>query len=59
MNLNNYCRNKTIIKGKVFFAGGYPIFRYFPRFFTWGNILSISWLGTELCIKFKKDRRRK
>jgi hypothetical protein len=54
MNINNYCRSKTIIPNHIFFAGGYPIFKIIPKLVTWGNILSIFWLGTELCIKIKK-----
>lgn len=50
-SLNYYLRNKIIIKNKIFFAGGYPKFRWIPKFIKWGDILSIYWLGTELCIK--------
>lgn len=55
MNINKYTQGKVIIKDKVFFAGGCPKFKLIPHFVKWGNILSIFWLGTELCIKNKKD----
>jgi hypothetical protein len=42
---------------KIFFAGGNPKFRLIPHAFTWGNILSIFWLGKELCIEWKEVKK--
>jgi hypothetical protein len=46
--INHYTRNKTLIAGRLVFAGGYPLFRWLPRFLRWGPNISIFWLGTEL-----------
>ena len=53
MNINNYTRGRTVIKNKLFFAGGYPKFRWLPKTLKWGKNISLYWLGTELVFKTK------
>lgn len=48
MNVNRWTRGRTVISGRLVFAGGYPKFRLFPRFVRWGKNISLYWLGTEL-----------
>ncbi len=54
LNINRYTRGVTLIPCWLFFAGGFPRFRWAPRFVTWGPHLSVFWLGTELVVRFKK-----
>jgi hypothetical protein len=54
MNINRWTRNKVIIENVVFFAGGYPKFRWFPKVIGGcGTYAMIFWLGTELWIRRK------
>ena len=48
MNVNRWTRGKTVIKGKLVFGGGHPIFRIIPRLYKWGQNISVYWLDTEL-----------
>lgn len=48
MNVNRWTRGKTVIPNRLVFAGGYPKFRWTPRFVRWGQNVSLYWLGTEL-----------
>gem|GEM_PF-4426151 len=48
MNINKWTRGKTLIPHRLVFAGGYPIFRLWPRVVRWGDCISLYWLGTEL-----------
>lgn len=49
--INQHTRGRTLVKDKVFFAGGEPRFFLRPRFLRWGPNLSIWWLGTELVVR--------
>lgn len=59
--LNQCVRGKTVIPGRLVFAGGYPKFRYVPHLVSWGGRTSLFWLGTELvwlgasALQTKKD----
>ena len=56
MGVNNFTRNKVLIKNTLFFAGGHPKFHILPGFVRWGKWLSIYWLDTELVVKVRKDK---
>jgi hypothetical protein len=58
MNINEWTRGKTLVKNRLVFAGGHPLFQWFPKFAKWGPNLSIYWLGTEL-VWLGKDRNHR
>ena len=48
IKINRWVRGKTIITGRLVFAGGYPKYHILPAVIKWGKCLSVFWLDTEL-----------
>lgn len=57
-SVNYWTRNKSIIGRRLFFAGGYPKWHWFPKTVKWGNMLSIYWLDTELVFAGKEKNTK-
>lgn len=59
IKVNHLTRNKVLIPGKLFFAGGNPAYRILPQIARWGSCTSIFWLDTELIWKYRKSLKDK
>jgi len=52
-NIHKFTHGKHVIKNRLLFSNGQPLFRWTPNIFRWGNCISCFWLGTELVFVMK------